>query len=351
MLGVFICVALYGCGEAKVEETISADMMQTISEEISWQRQYDLGLRYLLDGSYEEAIFAFQLAIQLEPKRPEPYICLADLYDRQGNMEQVYSILEEGYQVTGDQMLQEKIVQYEWQKHLSQLTEYEVNTVNQLYAFMNVGDYTGLCALIWPDPSKWEIAFDLRAFYNDSLGIETLYDGNQWISGDTGTGLIIKEDALLYGTFEQGIPQGECTLICGLSGGGQPTSYCLVKGHFVDGQLDGAGQVTTVYQDYSGNYNAQSHYCSNWVDDVAVGEIIYTIYTGDKDAPSIYSYSTNDDGTYNFNDPRFVESSSGKSYTVEAQDGSTYSVFVGEDYEDGIYNWYCWSDGWFQGME
>ncbi len=119
----------------------------------------------------------------------------------------------------------------------------------------------------------------------------------------------------------------------------------------MDGKLNGTGQVTTVYRDYPGDYNAQSHDCSNWVDDVAVGEISYTIYTGDKNTPSIYSYLTNDDGTYNFSDPRFTESIPGKMYELEAQDGTWYTVWTGEDYVDGVYNWYSWSDGWFQRID
>lgn len=39
----------------------------------SWEEQYDLGLRYLSDGSYEEAIIAFTAAIEIDPKRAEAF--------------------------------------------------------------------------------------------------------------------------------------------------------------------------------------------------------------------------------------------------------------------------------------
>lgn len=45
-----------------------------------WQEQYDLGVRYLSEGNYESAILAFTSAIEIDPKRPEPYIGRGDAY-------------------------------------------------------------------------------------------------------------------------------------------------------------------------------------------------------------------------------------------------------------------------------
>ena len=39
----------------------------------AWQEQYDLGMRYLNDGNYEEAVIAFTAAIEIDEKRPEGY--------------------------------------------------------------------------------------------------------------------------------------------------------------------------------------------------------------------------------------------------------------------------------------
>ena len=41
------------------------------SQEVRWQEQYDLGVRYLSEGNYEEAIIAFTAAIEIDPKRAE----------------------------------------------------------------------------------------------------------------------------------------------------------------------------------------------------------------------------------------------------------------------------------------
>lgn len=46
----------------------------------SWQEQYDLGMRCLEDGDYQEAILAFSAAIEIDPDRPEAYMGRAEAY-------------------------------------------------------------------------------------------------------------------------------------------------------------------------------------------------------------------------------------------------------------------------------
>lgn len=47
---------------------------QKTADTSSWQRQYDLGVKYLSEGSYEEAVIAFTAAIEIDPKQVEAYI-------------------------------------------------------------------------------------------------------------------------------------------------------------------------------------------------------------------------------------------------------------------------------------
>ena len=75
------------------------------STEAKWQEQYDLGVRYLSDGNYEEAIIAFTAAIEIDPKRPEGYVGLADAYIGMGNYEMADDILQQGYEATGEETL------------------------------------------------------------------------------------------------------------------------------------------------------------------------------------------------------------------------------------------------------
>lgn len=49
-------------------------------KETTWQEQYDLGVRYLSEGNYDEAILAFQAAIEIDPKNAQAYIGVGDAY-------------------------------------------------------------------------------------------------------------------------------------------------------------------------------------------------------------------------------------------------------------------------------
>lgn len=123
-----------------------------VSSALTWQDQYDLGVRYLSEGNYQEAILAFNAAIEIDPKRPEAYIGrgnarifsgetednlaaaladyeaaigadsanveawlgLADVYIRRGDYEKALDVLREGLEKTGgDQRITDKIANIE----------------------------------------------------------------------------------------------------------------------------------------------------------------------------------------------------------------------------------------------
>lgn len=64
---IFLSILLLaGCGKSNSPTT--------------WQEQYDLGVRYLSEGNYEEAIIAFTAAIEIDPKRAEAYVGRGDAY-------------------------------------------------------------------------------------------------------------------------------------------------------------------------------------------------------------------------------------------------------------------------------
>lgn len=57
------------------------------SAETRWQEQYELGIRYLSEGNYEEAIIAFTAAIEIDPRRAEAYVGRGDAYIGSGKAE------------------------------------------------------------------------------------------------------------------------------------------------------------------------------------------------------------------------------------------------------------------------
>lgn len=73
-----LALLLTACGKKQVAPT--------------WQEQYDLGVRYLSEGNYEEAIIAFTAAIEIDPKRIEAYSSLANTYVIMGEHEKATGV-------------------------------------------------------------------------------------------------------------------------------------------------------------------------------------------------------------------------------------------------------------------
>ena len=66
-----------------------------------YQEQLSLGEKYLKELNYEDAIIALNRAIEIDPRSPEPYLLLADVYIGQEDFNSAKKVLEEGYQATG----------------------------------------------------------------------------------------------------------------------------------------------------------------------------------------------------------------------------------------------------------
>lgn len=58
------------------------------STEAQWQEQYDLGVRYLSEDNYEDAIIAFTAAIEIDPKRADAYVGRGGAYIGIGETEE-----------------------------------------------------------------------------------------------------------------------------------------------------------------------------------------------------------------------------------------------------------------------
>ena len=68
----------------------------------TWQEEYDLGVRYLSEGNYEEAILAFEAAIEIDPKRAEAYLSLVDVYVAQGDLDAAREVLDRAVEAMGE---------------------------------------------------------------------------------------------------------------------------------------------------------------------------------------------------------------------------------------------------------
>ena len=79
----------------------------------AFAEQISLGERYLLEQRYEEAVIAFELAIEIDPKNADTYLKLSEAYVGTGNYESAVSTLEKGFENTQDSRLEEARKKYE----------------------------------------------------------------------------------------------------------------------------------------------------------------------------------------------------------------------------------------------
>lgn len=155
-------------------QRVPADGASNVSDEPSWQEQYDLGLRYLSEGNYEEAIIAFTAAIEIDPKQAPAYVGrgdayiglgeteenltaaqadyekaieldetlvsaylgLADVYIRRGDHDTAQEILEQGYARSEDEQLYQKITElHEIESNSSEYGQTEFTKRETYYKF------------------------------------------------------------------------------------------------------------------------------------------------------------------------------------------------------------------------
>lgn len=139
------------------------------STEAQWQEQYDLGVRYLSEGKYEEAIIAFTAAIEIDPKQAPAYVGrgdayvasgetdenlaaaradyenaieldgteaelfvkLADVYTALGDIDSAIAILKQGYDATGDPLIFDRISEF---SNDDKITDYRlVSTYGEIF--------------------------------------------------------------------------------------------------------------------------------------------------------------------------------------------------------------------------
>lgn len=89
---MLLACLLAGCGgSAQNEELQSAspasELLAGTEQILSYEDYYNLGVRYLSDGNYEEAIIAFLAAIEIEPRRFEAQYELGRSYRAYGQPE------------------------------------------------------------------------------------------------------------------------------------------------------------------------------------------------------------------------------------------------------------------------
>lgn len=91
LAAVITCMLVFGDSDGKLQE------------------QLDLGAKYLEEMDYEQALVAFHAALEIEPMNADAYLGIVEVYIRTNEFETALEYAKEGYEVTGDERLKEKI--------------------------------------------------------------------------------------------------------------------------------------------------------------------------------------------------------------------------------------------------
>ena len=192
------------------------------TKEISYEEYLELGIKYLLENNYEEAIVSLELAIEMEPKRPEAYQKLAETYQSQGNISKAIEILVRGYELAEDEnlktyqmMLEDQIEQIKYEEALGiqyastrvELEDFEtLKNVNQLC----VSDDTSSLVLFMQS-DKFNILCEKVTKDNPLIYFSSNENGE---ASGTGFGIYMIGSSsvsycLYYGSYQNGMRVGE----------------------------------------------------------------------------------------------------------------------------------------------
>lgn len=97
--------------EAIVIAVLIAFLFYINSDTVKENRQLELAQHYLIEEDYEQAIAAFEIVIEINPKNTEAYLGLADAYEATGDIDMVIQTLQKGYERTGDQRIGDKLLE------------------------------------------------------------------------------------------------------------------------------------------------------------------------------------------------------------------------------------------------
>jgi hypothetical protein len=263
-----ICVGLCACGQKNVAE----------SSATTWQEQYDLGVRYLSEGNYQEAIIAFTAAIEIDPKQAPAYVGRGDAYcGAAKNMtddatSEYYEKAVADYKTAaelGDTSAADKLEEITLLLQQLNANEQASSLLQPLFELFSQGDIDAAKELMRQEDYR-ELSNTLQdgfLAFEDGVGTavavypDQFYYYGQWTNGQrNGEGLWLRaaydsdsnmESYQFTGTWENDLPNGAGKIVVNKDASkirletGSSTSVCTeTDGSFKAGLFDGVIQET-----------------------------------------------------------------------------------------------------------
>lgn len=199
---VLAAVMLFSaCGQDDSTDRVSD------GESLSWQEQYDLGMSYLSEGNYAEAIIAFTAAIEIDPKQIETYLGLSTAYVQSGDDENALRALETGYADTNDEALLNAINEL-LSRNMSLLMTENMICVSDLKIGGNPIDEATIADFIAAYPDVLDDNGALREYdYGGTPGIEyrpSLQVSDRVVGGNLWAWAASQSDLVAHGAFRDG---------------------------------------------------------------------------------------------------------------------------------------------------
>lgn len=246
------------------------------STEAQWQEQYDLGVRYLSEGNYEEAIIAFTAAIEIDPMKADAYLSLAEVFMVDDSAEEAANILKRGYEATGEVYFIEKIKEAE-NAQLPVLTEAKMNDFIWAYSLLEAEDYSTLCREGDQMYADRQYAFP----FDEYIGL--CFDGTRLYRYFDGVGLkIIDRRHWYFGELVAGKPEGKGVSYCYRPQADSHGAlfYELYEGEWAGGLPNGDGIFTNMLGNVTGN-QCRHTYEGVWMNNTIDGEVVEKNYIDD----------------------------------------------------------------------
>ena len=80
-----------------------------MSRDAKISRLLETGERYLEEMNYEQALATYEAVLEIDPINADAYLGIVEVYIRQGEYEKALEYAQKGYDLTGDERLQDKI--------------------------------------------------------------------------------------------------------------------------------------------------------------------------------------------------------------------------------------------------